>query len=375
MSGKFFNKSLIFLPLLAIVLIFSGCPEKRTPPPVDRSEKPKEEKKVTEETKEKKQKEEVEAKKDATAFITSISGLRRKATTDRKIDKEDGKGKVSNWMITLFRGEEIQIIKKEDKWSKVKIVGGQEGYIQNSDFIESSEIKSATCNSSLKTFSRPDLMNVNAKRTLDAGTLLYIVNTRDTFSEVNFYGQRTMWVLSEKLNFEKKEVEYAKVLGKMRWLKKKNKTDELNALVDIIKTKFADSQIFIATAEEFDIEIKDKPEDSSKEQNAEGSADGESTKNSSDENKTDENTDEPKKEKTGDENKNEDEKTMKEPPKTGTDEGASKTESDSEKKTKIKPAIKLEGKATDEAPPKKFIQKPKIDKKIFLKPNDKNKSK
>jgi hypothetical protein len=175
------------------------------------------------------------------AYLTSITGLRRQATEDRKVTSEDGKP-VRNWQTTLFRGEELNVLEVEGEWARGKASDDSEGWVKKEFLLPTEGVQVATVFEEIKTFSRPDLLALNSSLTLEPGSLLFVLKTKDQFTEVNRFGQRTTWVLSEKLNTEAAEVSAAKLLAKAKWLDDK-KDPSAAQVLDLARTQFGGTRL------------------------------------------------------------------------------------------------------------------------------------
>ena len=82
-----------------------------------------------------------------------------------------------------------------------------------------------------ETFSRPTLSALTDRK-ISPGTLLLVTKSRDQFSEVNYAGTQTTWILTARHTADEQEIEAGLLLSKARWLEERKdpKAAELRAL-------------------------------------------------------------------------------------------------------------------------------------------------
>ncbi len=182
------------------------------------------------------------------AFVTGVTAVRRANTEDKQIDdpKKPGK-KVNNYITTLHRGEQVQVIMVEGDWAQVRSSDEKEGWTKKDALLPSEGVTMATTLDETKTFDRPDLLALNPKRKVAAGALVYAQRTKDQFSEVNLGGTSTAWVLTSGLVSEQREVDAAKLLNKARWLTE-HKDSTSADLMDLAKKEYGDTKVMQAYA-------------------------------------------------------------------------------------------------------------------------------
>jgi SH3-like domain-containing protein len=197
------------------------------------------------------------------AYVTGVVSLRRLATDERQIDDPTGKAKkkIANFLTSLHRGEQVSVLKVQDKWAQVRASDDKEGWLEKDRLLPTEGVSMATVFQETKTFDRPDLLALNGKRKLDPGALLFVLKTKDQFSEINVGGATTAWVLTSDVSTEAREVEASKLLGKARWLTER-KDESAAALMDLAKSQFGDTKIMqaAATAEAAPADGAAKPE-------------------------------------------------------------------------------------------------------------------
>ena len=180
------------------------------------------------------------------AFVTGVTAVRRASNEDKQVEdpKKPGK-KVNNYITTLHRGEQVQVVSVEGDWAQVRSSDEKEGWTKKDALLPSQGVTMATTLDEAKTFDRPDLLALNAKRKVAAGALVYALRAKDQFSEVNIGGSSTAWVLTSSLISEQREVDAAKLLNKARWL-----TDHKDAsaadLMDLAKKEYGDTKVMQA---------------------------------------------------------------------------------------------------------------------------------
>jgi len=194
------------------------------------------------------------------SYITTVVAMRKEPTNDRRIpNPENPDKKMANWLATLHAGETVEVLEHRDDWSRAKASDDTEGWIQSKFLLATEEAKVVTVHSDAKVFRRPDLLALNASRTIDPTTLLFRLQDKEQFSEVR-NGYRTEWVLTDKLIDEEREIEATKLLSKARWLLDQ-KDDGYEPLMELIKSQFGDTDtVRLAEAAMTDAEDEDAGE-------------------------------------------------------------------------------------------------------------------
>jgi len=163
--------------------------------------------------------------KGPTAHVNSVATLRREPTDAAKIPGKPGAREVPNYLATLYRGERVAVLETREDWARVRSSDDSEGWMKRVSLLEQEGVTEATVLAPADVFDRPDLLAANAKRKVDAGTLVLVVKARPPFSEVNVSGSQDAWVLTDRLDTSEKEVSVAKLIEKARYLVKSNKKD------------------------------------------------------------------------------------------------------------------------------------------------------
>ena len=177
-------------------------------------------------------------------FVTQTVLVRREASDAREIDGPAKKKKVANWMATLYRGEQVEVLSSQDPWLHLRLSDGKEGFAKSESVVTGS-VELATVFERVKTFTRPDLLALNAAKQLEPGALLFVLRAKDQFSEVNVGGAAHVWVLSDVLIKDAKEVEAAKLINRSRALKERPAANEAEsqAPLELAKSQFASTKL------------------------------------------------------------------------------------------------------------------------------------
>jgi hypothetical protein len=187
----------------------------------------------------------VAPKVEENAYVTGATGVRREPNEEKEIPDPKAKGKKktrSNAFMTLYRGEEVTITGIEGEWAKVRTSDEQEGWLKMSLLVRAADVTLGTVFTETKRFRRPDLLALNTDQSVEAGTLLYVLRSKDQFSEINLGGSQTTWVLSESLSTDSREVSAAKLYNKIRSMQKANDAGA-SKLIELAKGQFADSKV------------------------------------------------------------------------------------------------------------------------------------
>ena len=182
------------------------------------------------------------------AFVVSVTAVRRANNEEKQIDDPAKPGKkVNNYITTLHRGEQVSVLKVDGDWAQVRSSDEKEGWLKKDSLLPSEGITMATTLEETKTFDRPDLLALNAKRKVSTGALVYSMRAKDQFSEVNLGGTSTAWVLTSALVSDPREVDAAKILNKARYLSDR-KDASASDLMELAKKEYGDTKLMQAVA-------------------------------------------------------------------------------------------------------------------------------
>lgn len=184
-----------------------------------------------------------EAEQEEPAFVTTLAGMRHQPTDDKKVTDPDSGKQENNWMATLYRGEQVVVLGHQGDWAKVRASDESVGWLKGDDLLSATNATLATTlEDELKTFSRPDFSALNTGRTLEAGALLFVTKVREPFSEVNYTGGRTVWVMTDRLTTDSNEIEAARLVTKARYLEAK-KDPAAEEFWTLAKNNFGTTQL------------------------------------------------------------------------------------------------------------------------------------
>jgi hypothetical protein len=186
------------------------------------------------------------------AYVTTVVVLKIEPVDAAKVKKADGK-ETSNYRALLYRGEQVAVLEIRDDWVRARTSDEKEGWLKRSWVLEAGGVREATVVTPEKVFDRPDLLASNAKKKLDPGTFLLVVKEKAPFSEVNFSGGQSTWVLTERLATGEKDVAAAKLMEKARYLARNDKKEEAIANLDIIRSIAPESPLLEILATELGV--------------------------------------------------------------------------------------------------------------------------
>lgn len=189
------------------------------------------------------------------AYITGTTSLKKIPSDDKRIDDPEGKAKkkISNWRETLYRGEEVTLLGKENNWAHVRTSADVEGWLNPKNLLRAADVTMATVFDEVKIFRRPDLLALSSGKKITAGNLLFVLKSKEQFAQVNYpsseYSGANAWVLSEKLSKDDAEIAVAKLIMKIRTLRKK-KDPSATELTDLARSQYKDSKLLSLLDEE-----------------------------------------------------------------------------------------------------------------------------
>lgn len=186
--------------------------------------------------------------KEQSAYLLYTAALLKQPSDDKKVKNPSTGKDESNWMASLYRGEEVTLLKQDGDWSQVRASDGKEGWMKSSSILSSEGVTVATVFDEAKTFSRPDFL-APSKTVIAPGSLLYVIKKSkdDTFSEINYAGSSSVWVETGKLNSDGREVSAARVVSRARSLDER-KDEQAKQYWELAKSQFGDTQVVQKTS-------------------------------------------------------------------------------------------------------------------------------
>ncbi len=186
------------------------------------------------------------------AYVTTVVVLKIEPVDAGKVKKADGK-ETSNFRALLYRGEQVAVLEVKDDWVRARTSDEKEGWLKRSWVLEAAGVTEATVVTPEKVFDRPDLLASNAKRKIEPGTFLLVGKAKAPFSEVNYSGGQSTWVLTERLSTGEKDVGAAKLIEKARYLARNNKKEEAIATLDLVRSIAPESPLLEVLATELGV--------------------------------------------------------------------------------------------------------------------------
>jgi SH3-like domain-containing protein len=184
-------------------------------------------------------------------FVSLTTSLRRLPTEAREVDAApeaaagSKKKRQPNLLTAVFRGEPVKICQTKNAWVQVELSDGMVGWLRSPGVlsgIDGAPVQVGTTFVAAKTFFRPDLLALNASRSIEPGSLLFILRTVDQFSEVNVEGNQVLWLLAAMVCSDANEVQAAKLIGKARALQGRQDPNAQIPL-DLAKTYFPTTRL------------------------------------------------------------------------------------------------------------------------------------
>lgn len=168
------------------------------------------------------------AAEPSAAYLVGRTTLRKVSKDDKKVDDPNNPGKqMSNYVTALSRGERVDVLGTEADWTHVKLSDGQDGWLHgNRLVVVGPDTQVATLYEDGKVFTRPDLLALEADKKIEPGSLLFVLQTKDQFAEVDYPKSGTSsgkaWTLANALVTDANEVEAAKLIMKVRQMRADN---------------------------------------------------------------------------------------------------------------------------------------------------------
>jgi SH3-like domain-containing protein len=181
-------------------------------------------------------------------YVVGKTTLRKVASDERKIDDPNGGDKqVSNYVTALNRGEKVEVLGNDGDWTHIKASDGSDGWLKTNRLVLADEnTQVATLFTDGKVFDRPDLLALATDRKMEPGSLVFVISTKDQFSEVNYpktsVADVHAWALTSDLVTDPNEVEAAKIIAKVKELRAANDPGA-KQMEDLARSQYATSKL------------------------------------------------------------------------------------------------------------------------------------
>lgn len=182
-----------------------------------------------------------------TAVVLGTALVRRQPTDAKTVPVAGKKNRQLNWLATLYRGEAVQVRAIKDDWADAALSDESHGWIKQDGLLMGDALQLATTLSACRLFTRPDLLALYGNRTIDPGTLIVVLRQKEQFSEVNFGGQQSAWVLTAMLVEDAQEVGAAKLVHRARLLQQR-RDPAVSGVLELLHSQFAKTRLVAALA-------------------------------------------------------------------------------------------------------------------------------
>jgi hypothetical protein len=178
----------------------------------------------------------------ALQVVTAVSPLRREPV-DLHGAKAGAKGSPGAVVAVLQRGERVTLLETRDEWARVRASGGQEGWLRAGALLPAASVQEGTILVTSLAFDRPDLLAMNTKRKLEAGTLLLVRSSKDLFTEVDAGPGPATWILTDRLTLQPADVSAARLVEKARWLARNDRPGEARETLALLRSALPGSPL------------------------------------------------------------------------------------------------------------------------------------
>lgn len=178
-----------------------------------------------------------------TAVVLSAALVRRQPTEARLVPLAGKRGRQSNVLTTLYRGEAVWVRARQDHFVDVTLSDESHGWVKEDGILLGPNLQLATVLHPTRLFNRPDLLALQGSRTVAPGTLLIVLRHKDQFSLVNHAGGQSAWVLTALLQTDAAEVGAAKLVHRARLLQERDGAGA-EAVIELLRGQFGRTQLF-----------------------------------------------------------------------------------------------------------------------------------
>lgn len=177
----------------------------------------------------------------AGAYVLKMSLVRKMpGIGDSKTSK--GKANAAGNLGTLYRGERVLLQANQGPLVEVILSDGQHGLMAPESLLLADGVQLVTILANQQLFARPDFLALNLGASLEAGSLLFKLRTKDRFAEVQNGAKQTVWCLADGLINAPREVEAAKL-----WIRAKGLQSEQAEggapIYQLMRQQFADTHL------------------------------------------------------------------------------------------------------------------------------------
>ncbi|HET8724002.1 MAG TPA: hypothetical protein VFM53_07310, partial [Anaeromyxobacteraceae bacterium] len=221
------------IALLALVLFAGGCSREPRSPPLQLPTAPQE-----------------TPADPALRIVLTLSPLRKEPGEPSRAKGEPSGSRTGPGAVlaTLHRGERVTWLETRDEHVRVRTSDGAEGWLRASAVVPASEVHEATVLAAALSFDRPDLLAVNPRRKIEAGTLLLVRKTRDLFTEVDAGPGPSAWVLTDRISDRPDDLAAARLVEKGRWLARNDRRVEALEVLALLRSRWPASPLAQALA-------------------------------------------------------------------------------------------------------------------------------
>lgn len=180
-----------------------------------------------------------------TAVVLSAALVRRQPVEARFVPNADKKGRQSNVLTTLYRGEAVRVRARRDKFVDVTLSDESHGWVKEDGLLMGANLQLGTVLAPSRLFTRPDLLALQGSRTVPPGALLVVLRHKDQFSLVNYAGGQCAWLLTALVQTQADEVGAAKLVHRARLLQEREDSGA-DAVLELLRGQYGSTKLFAA---------------------------------------------------------------------------------------------------------------------------------
>ncbi|HQR29210.1 MAG TPA: SH3 domain-containing protein [Anaeromyxobacteraceae bacterium] len=184
----------------------------------------------------------------ALRIVLALSPLRKDPAAPPPAKGKHPRAGAGAVLATLHRGERVTWLESRDDEVRVRTSDGTEGWLRANAVVQGTEVHEATVTTPALSFDRPDLLAVNPRRKIEAGTLLLVRKTRDLFTEVDAGPGPSAWVLTDRITERPDDLAAARLVEKGRWLARNDRRGEALEVLALLRSRWPGSPLVQALA-------------------------------------------------------------------------------------------------------------------------------